>query len=44
MIDEEKLSRAIHGAPGTASVIKKYLISLGEFLGGLTVASNRPLY
>ena len=45
MIDEEKLVKVVQsGAPGGGSPIKKYLICLGEFVGGLTVANNRPLY
>ena len=43
IIDEEQFSKVAQRASNYGSLIKPYLINLGQFLGGLTVASNRPI-
>lgn len=44
LIDEDQLNRVAHRAQSNASLIRQFLTNLGQFIGTLTVASNRPLY
>jgi hypothetical protein len=44
LINEEMLNQVLSSRPQGVSVIKQYLISIGTFLGQLTVANNRPIY
>jgi len=45
LINEDLLNQVLNQRPQQGlSVIKQYLISLGAFLGQLTVAQNRPIY
>ena len=46
MIDEvefNKVANKVGGTAGTVSQIKQYLKTLGQFLGQLTLARNRPI-
>ena len=42
LIDEELFMRVVR-SNNQLSVIKMYLANLGQFIGGLTVAANRPI-
>lgn len=45
LINEDLLNQVVNrGAGGQGSLIKQYLTLLGNFLGLLTVANNRPIY
>lgn len=44
LINEDMLNQVLSSRPQGISVIKQYLISIGTFLGQLTVANNRPIY
>ena len=43
LIDEDEFHKVTNVAQGTSSVIKSYLMSLGTFLGSLTLAENDPI-
>lgn len=44
LIDEDVLNQVISRAPGSqSSLIKLYLMNLGQFVGSLTLANNRPI-
>jgi CCR4-NOT transcription complex subunit 1 len=43
LIDEDQLLKVLNRAPSQTQVIKNYLKELGQFLGGLTIAQNRPI-
>ena len=42
LIDEELFAKVVRSNI-QGSLIKQYLINLGQFLGGITIASNRPI-
>lgn len=44
MLIDEELFNKVSRANSQASVIKLYLSNLGQFIGGLTVAANRPIF
>lgn len=44
LVDEDVLNQVVNRAPGAhSSLIKQYLMNLGQFLGSLTLANNRPI-
>ena len=43
VVDEEKFMKVTTVPQGSGAVIKGYLVSLGTFLGSLTVAKNEPI-
>lgn len=43
VVDEDKFMKVTNVPQGSGAVIKGYLVSLGTFLGMLTVAKNEPI-
>lgn len=46
LIDEEEFNKVANKGGGTSqqsSAVKQYLIVLGQFIGSLTLAKNRPI-
>ena len=47
LIDEEEFNKVANKVSGTvqqSSAIKQYMVTLGTFLGSLTLAKNRPIH
>lgn len=45
LIPEDEFNKVVSRPPGNqTSLLKQYLMSLGQFLGSLTLAQNRPVF